>query len=119
MDVDGVLAALSVYWGAVRDVFPEAWGKSSRDSRLMGGVGISAMGRLMDKVMTFVDPKAPKASERVRADLELIRPLCAWTDGQWLGLDGRSWDDLKNIPSHKKLLANYLVRSFMERKRSN
>ena len=38
---------------------------------------------------------------------------------EWDGLDGRSWDELKNIPSHKKLLANFLVRSFMERKRSS
>ena len=28
-------------------------GRTSRESRLMGGVGISAMGRLMDKVMSF------------------------------------------------------------------
>lgn len=117
MDVDGVLAVLSTYWGAVRDTFPEAWGRSSRESRLMGGVGISAMGRLMDKVMTFVDPRSPKAAQRVRQDLELIAADCAWTEGEWAELDGRAWDELKNLPSHKKLLANFLVRSFMERKR--
>ena len=117
MDVEGILAALITYWTAVREVFPDAWARSSRESRLMGGVGISAMGRLMDKVMTFVDPKSATAAKRVRADLELIAPLCAWTEGEWTGLDGRAWDELKNIPSHKKLLANYLVRSFMEQKR--
>ena len=118
MEIEGVLATLNTYWGAVRDVFPDAWGRPSRESRLMGGVGISAMGRLMDKVMAFVDPYSPDAMDGVRADLELIAPHCAWTEGEWVKLDGRAWNELSNTPTHKRLLANHLVRSFMERKRA-
>jgi DGQHR domain-containing protein len=47
-DFDGIVDALTTYWAAVRDTFPEAWGKPPKRSRLMHGAGIRAMGRLMD-----------------------------------------------------------------------
>ena len=117
MDVDAVVSVLLVYWGALKETFPDAWGRTSRESRLMGGVGISAMGRLMDKVMSFVDPDARGAQRRIRKDLELVAPFCAWTEGAWEELEGRRWDEIKNIPTHKKLIANYLIRVYTDAKR--
>ena len=54
-DNDGILGTLTVYWSAVRDKFPDAWGLRSTKSRLMHGVGIRSMGKLMDRVMSQVD----------------------------------------------------------------
>jgi hypothetical protein len=34
----------------VKDAFPEAWGKPSSQSRLVHGVGIKAMGIIMDRI---------------------------------------------------------------------
>jgi DGQHR domain-containing protein len=118
IDIEAIWRLLLVYWGAVKASFPEAWGRSPRESRLMGGVGISALGKLMDKVMPMVDLEARNVRSRVQKDLELVAPHCAWTSGRWEGLDGRRWDEIKNLPSHKRLVANYLIRVYTEEKRA-
>lgn len=117
MDIDGIWDLLMLYWTAVQETFPDAWGRSTRESRLMGGVGISSMGRLMDKVMAMANPNARGAKSRVKKDLALVAPYCAWTEGRWEELDDRLWDEIKNLPSHKRLIANYLIRTYTEAKR--
>jgi DGQHR domain-containing protein len=119
MDIEGIWEVLLLYWGTVKEVFPEAWGLSARKSRLMGGVGISSMGRLMDKVMGMENPSARGAKARVRKDLLLIAKHCAWTSGHWDQMDGRSWDDLQNLAGHKRLLANHLIRLYIDGKRGH
>jgi DGQHR domain-containing protein len=118
-DTDGIWKVLMTYWGAVTEVFPDAWARPARESRLTHGVGIIAMGRLMDKVMNVVDPRDAKAQAQVRKDLELVAPHCHWTSGRWEGLDGMKWNDLKNIPSHRKLLASHLIRIYLREKRGH
>ena len=54
-DTEGIRTLLLVYWTAVKETFPEAWGRTPQKSRLMGGVGIRAMSRLMERVMAHVD----------------------------------------------------------------
>ena len=39
-----MLAILKDFWRAVSHVFPDAWNKPSRKSRLMHGVGIASLG---------------------------------------------------------------------------
>ena len=73
-DFDGITTLLSIYWSAVRDVFPDAWGKSPTKSRLMHGAGIRAMGRLMDSILSNIDTRKPTA----KADV--IRELRAFAD---------------------------------------
>src|SRR5262249_29204532 len=68
-DVDGIWALLVCFWGAVRDVFPEAWGKKPTQSRLMHGVGIRSMGRLMDRMMSAMDGTDEATSARVHNEL--------------------------------------------------
>jgi hypothetical protein len=63
-DLEGIWAVLTVYWDAVRRTFPDAWGHPPTRSRLMHGVGIRAMGRLMDKVMATVQPDRSDATEQ-------------------------------------------------------
>src|SRR4051794_6882024 len=57
-DVDSMLRVLVGFWGAVREVFPEAWGRPPTESRLMHSAGIAAMSVLMDRVMSRAGPGA-------------------------------------------------------------
>ena len=113
-DTDGIWALLLCYWTAVRNTFPEAWGKPAAHSRLMHGVGIRSMGRLMDRVMFSVDPTADGAVDRVEAELARIAPLCRWTSGSWEQLGGIPWNQLQNVPRDIRVLSNYLVRSYVQ-----
>ncbi|NYG07753.1 DGQHR domain-containing protein [Phycicoccus badiiscoriae] len=114
-DTEGIRRVLLAYWGAVHDTFPEAWGASPTASRLMHGVGIRAMGRLMDRVMTHVRDDDPRARQHAAAELALIAPACRWTDGTWEDL-GVPWNDLQNTPRHISALSNYLVRTYLAKR---
>ena len=79
-DTDGIWRILVGYWSAVRDTFPEAWGKPPAESRLMHGTGIRSMGRLMDRVMSARHPRetnlrhlADRGNRRSRAVLPVDR----------------------------------------------
>lgn len=111
-DSTRIWLTLVTYWTAVRDTFPEAWGKPPAKSRLMHGVGISAMGRLMDRVMAMVDPSQPEVTEAVRKDLALLSPYCHWTDGRWEELR-MNWNEVENISRHINELSNYLIRVYL------
>jgi DGQHR domain-containing protein len=95
---------LVTYWTAVRDTFPEAWGRPPAESRLMHGAGIIAMGRLMDRIMPSIDPTQPEAAKLVQAELALLVPSCHWTDGEW--------DEVQNIRKQINELSNYLTRTY-------
>jgi DGQHR domain-containing protein len=112
-DFTGLWTALLVYWTAVRDTFPEAWGKPPTASRLMHGAGIRAMGRLMDRVMAALDPVAADAADQVRGDLALLIPYCHWTGGRWQELDLR-WNEIQNVPRHTHELSNFLIRTYLQ-----
>ena len=87
-------------------------------SRLMHGVGIRAMGRLMDKVMSIIDADQPKASQLVRRELERIRPRCRWTSGMWEEIGGLRWNEMQNIPSHTRMLSSFLVRTYIDSRKT-
>ena len=116
-DFEGIWQVLTLYWSAVRDTFPEAWGKPPQESRLMHGVGIRAMGRLMDKIMSSIDPDQKDAARTLRKELELVAPYCRWTEGSWEELNVR-WNDLENTSKAIKVLANYLIRTYVQEKRA-
>jgi len=111
-DFDGILQALCTYWSAVRDTFPEAWGKPPTKSRLMHGAGIRSMGRLMDRVLGTVDPRQPGASELVKKHLGVVAPYCRWTVGRWEELN-LGWNDIENVSRHVQELSNYLIRVYL------
>ena len=54
----GIWTVLVTFWSAVRDTFPEAWGRPPTRSRLMHGVGIRSMGKLMDRIMGSINPRS-------------------------------------------------------------
>jgi DGQHR domain-containing protein len=116
-DFVGVRAALFIYWGAVKEVFPNAWGLKPEKSRLMHGAGIKSMGKLMDRIMAVVDITDKDAPAFVRGELEKIKPYCRWTSGVWEDLDIR-WNALQNFSSHIRLLSNYLVRTYINSRKN-
>lgn len=108
VDADAMYATLVLYWSAVRDAFPVAWGKSSVESRLMHSAGIRAMGSLMDPIMLRADNStAPEAS--VREALARLAPHCAWTEGSWEGL-GWQWNEVQSTAQHISRLSEHLIR---------
>lgn len=111
-DTESILRILITYWSAVRDVFPEAWGKSARRSKLMGGVGIRAMGRLMDRVMAQIDANDPQAPELARREVARIKDACHWTSGTWPEI-GLPWNELQNVSRHISALSNFLARTYL------
>lgn len=117
-DFERVLRILVVYWSAVRDTFPKAWGRSPNTSRLMHSVGLRAMGRLMDRIMGSLDVDDPRLQKHVMKELAPLRDQCHWTSGTWEDLGGLRWNDLQNIPNHVRLLSNHVLRLAMRPGRS-
>jgi DGQHR domain-containing protein len=115
-DFDGIWSVLVAYWSAVREVFPDAWGRPASKSRLMHGVGMRAMGRLMDRVMSAVNAKSPHALAEVRAELQTLAPVCRWTSGHWEELNGIAWNEMQNVPRHIRVLSNFLIRTYLQRR---
>jgi DGQHR domain-containing protein len=114
-DFDGLWKVLTLYWTAVRDTFPDAWGKPPTQSRLMHGTGIRAMGRLMDRLMAAVDPGHDDAAAQIHAELALLAPRCRWTSGRWEELDLR-WNQVENLHRHRTELSSFLIRTHMQAK---
>ena len=113
IDVVSVWNLLTSYWAGVRSVFHAAWGMPPSQSRLMHGVGIRSLGRLMDDVMHGADPQSGNLEEYAIERLGLIADQCHWTDGTWEEIDMR-WDALENTSRHVRLLSNQLVRIYAE-----
>jgi DGQHR domain-containing protein len=107
-DLDAMYKILVLYWSAVKQVFPKAWGLPATKSRLMHGAGIKAMGVLMDRVVpraiASIDP-----AKQIMTSMKKIAPRCCWASGTWedLGLD---WNDIQNVPKHVKILSEQLLR---------
>jgi DGQHR domain-containing protein len=111
-DTEGIRKVLLTYWQAVRNTFPGAWGLPPTESRLMGGVGIRAMGRLMERVMAHVDVHESDPVKSAEAELALVAGQCRWTNGTWEEL-GLPWNEVQNTPRHISNLSNFLARAYL------
>lgn len=106
-DTGAMYEALLLYWSAVRDTFPEAWGLPPTASRLMHSAGIRAMGALMDSVMFRADAVADKGAA-VRETLARLATHCRWTVGTWEGL-GLEWNEIQSTSQHIARLTDHLI----------
>jgi hypothetical protein len=114
-DYLSILKTVTLFWTSVREVFPDAWGKTPEQSRLMHGAGIRAMGRLMDRVMSPLSLDDELTPKQIIADLELIAPHCRWTEGTWDEL-GLAWNAVEVGGRHIGELSSYLIRIYTQAK---
>ncbi|WP_149361072.1 DGQHR domain-containing protein DpdB [Lolliginicoccus suaedae] len=110
-DVDRMVVHLTAFWKMVESTWPVEWLMPPRKSRLTHGVGIQALGYVMDHLTEGI---APEKFNNIRIDRSLatIRDIAAWTEGTWdLGPDDqRRWNSLQNTPNDVKLLTSALLR---------
>ena len=71
-DLNGMYEIMFSFWDAVREVFPEAWGLPSTESRLMHSAGIQAMGHLMDRIIPRI-PRDKNLKTNIKNSLLLIQ----------------------------------------------
>ncbi len=112
VDFEGASRVVSVFFSGVAKVWPEAWSGSPWTSRLVHGVGIAALGRLMDEVMAEVDAARPRAIGSVERRLKPIERRCAWIEGNWPTPLSCPWNGLQNTSQDKRRLAQYLVAAY-------
>ncbi len=110
MDIRAMYTVLVTFWSAVRDVFPDAWGKDPKRSRLMHTAGIEAMGVLMDRIYARLTG-SPDDYKAVRAELERVAPACRWTEGTWEVI-GVAWNEIQSTPRDIKRLQDALIRAY-------
>ena len=106
-DLNGMYEIMFSFWDAVREVFPEAWGLPSTESRLMHSAGIQAMGHLMDRIIPRI-PRDKNLKTNINNSLLLIQESCAWTQGEWDGL-GMAWNEIQSVPRHIRMLSEHLI----------
>ncbi len=108
-DLEGMYRVLTTFWTAAKAVFPEAWGRDPRESRLMHSAGISAMGVLMDRIYARIAPHGD--AKTVFNELKKVAPSCRWTEGTWESL-GVPWNEIENTSKDIRRLQAALVRAY-------
>jgi hypothetical protein len=108
---DEMLQVLKGFWGAVREVFREAWGLPARRSRMMHGAGIIGLGFVMDAIAERHRMNGVPGQDQFSKDLAPLKGVCRWTEGYWDFGPGcqRKWNEVQNTPKDVQLLANYLL----------
>ncbi|KAB8170798.1 DGQHR domain-containing protein [Streptomyces sp. 3MP-14] len=108
-DETRMLAHVLAFWTPVATIFRDAWEMRPKDSRLTHGVGIQAMGFVMDR-LTADTPVEKVNWDRVRTTLRGLEDHVAWTSGTWLFPDGeeRRWNSLQNTSHDVRMLSTYL-----------
>lgn len=120
-DIDGMLSVLFPFWTAVELVFPDAWGLATRKSRLMHGAGIISLSYLMDAIADpILDDRPPTVEDFVRG-LNVIKPVCRWTEGTWEFGDDikRRWNEIQNISRDVQMLTSFLLFEYRRRASSS
>jgi DGQHR domain-containing protein len=113
-DIAGMARALNVFFEGVARTWPDAWSADPKASRLVHGVGIVALGHLMDRVLPDIDLHSQRAASVVENRLSRIRSRCAWMSGRWPTL-GCAWNELQNTSQDKARLTDYLLKEYISR----
>jgi DGQHR domain-containing protein len=115
-DLEAMLSVMKGFWEAVRWIFPDAFGKPPRHSRLMHGVGVVSLGFVMDAIAEDIPPGRLPEPEDFATALHELEPACHWTSGAWdFGATQRRWNDLQNTPRDIQLLTDYLLTEYRNR----
>lgn len=103
---------VSTYFGAVATVWPKDWASTAWSSRLVHGVGIVSMGRVMEYAMGDIDSEEDGAASEVAKRLRRMKPYCAWSSGSWPKLRCK-WNELQNTSQDKRRLSDYLIKVYL------
>jgi DGQHR domain-containing protein len=109
-DLESMYRVLLTFWTAVRETFPEAWGKDPRHTRLMHSAGIIAMGVLMDRIYARLS-STNEDIKTVCKELDKVAPHCRWIKGTWDSF-GLPWNEVQNTPRDIKRLQDALIRAY-------
>ena len=99
-------------FGVVKAVFPEDWSAQPSRSYLTGGVGLTAMGRLLGKLQADVRLYGLDTSDRLgrfKTILEGIKSKCAWMRQVSDEDGGHPWHRLQNNSADYDRLETTLV----------
>jgi DGQHR domain-containing protein len=110
-DVEQMLLHVKIFWSLVRSTWPAEWELPPRKSRLTHGVGIQALGFVMDSLTEGVSA-ADLPGLDIAGRLASLKEVSAWTTGHWelSSDDQRRWNALQNTPADIGLLTNLLLR---------
>jgi DGQHR domain-containing protein len=116
-DTEGMLGTLKAFWGAVADIFHDAWELPPRRSRLVHGAGIVSMGFVMDAIADRNRNSGVPSAQQFAKDLLPLHEVCHWTDGYWdFGpSQQRKWNEIQNTSKDVQLLSNYLIVQYRAR----
>jgi DGQHR domain-containing protein len=112
----GAFELVSDFYGAVMDVFGGAWvGMSPKTSRLVHGVGIVALGYVMDYGWIAEGARTRSAFAAI---LKRLEGHTAWASGAWdFPGDRRPWIRLQNTGTDIRLLTDYLLATLKRSRR--
>ena len=114
---DAMQQMVATYWEGVALAFPEAWRLPPKQSRLTHGVGVVALGYVMDHLYARRLKGDDWNIESIAGELKALEPCCAWTSGSWKLAPGdeRGWNVLQNTDRDVRLLTGYLCRLVEEK----
>jgi hypothetical protein len=90
--MEAMARVVSIFFQGVARLWRYAWNESPWTSRLVHGVGITSMGRLMDVIMNEVNSECRRAVALVARRLRKIEKRC--TEGSWPAPLSCPWDAL-------------------------
>lgn len=111
-DIEQMLLHLKIFWSLVEATWPIEWKLIPRKSRLTHGVGIQALGYVMDALTEgFVADDLPNVG--LDKNLDALCAVTAWSSGTWnlAADDQRRWNGLQNTPNDIKLLTNLFLQN--------
>lgn len=99
------------FFSAVAKTFPEDWDNKPRRSRLVHGVGIIALGYLMDAMVDRLGGRKIPTVDDFSAQIDLISKEFNWSQGEWNFGGGvlRRWNELQNTSKDIQLLTNHIL----------
>lgn len=116
-EIEQMVLHLKIFWNLVEATWPIEWKLVPRKSRLTHGVGIQALGYVMDALTEgYVADALPTAG--LDLHLSVLSDITAWCSGTWdlAPDDQRRWNGLQNTPNDVKLLTNALLANIPRRR---
>jgi DGQHR domain-containing protein len=116
-DLEAMVQHLKIFWQQVALLWDDDWNLPPRRSRLTHGVGIGAMGYVMDGLTEGMTIAELKNDFAFRSALQRLTQIAAWSEGNWPFAedDMPRWNSLQNTPNDIRRLTNLLLRVCQQR----